>query len=345
VFADAAAKAAAVEGFVWVHDYHLHLVPMMLREQRPDLRIGFFLHIPFPGRGLFAQLPWRTQIIQGTLGADVVGLQTRFGAKNFVELARRYADAVTIPHGVRLDDREIVIDAFPISIDAAKFEAVARTPEVIERAAEFRDRLDNRKVILGVDRMDYTKGIDIRLRAFQELLRHRNVGIDEVVFVQSAVPTRERVEDYAELRSVVEELVGQINGEFGEVGRVAVQYLHRNLPIEELVSMYLAADILVVTPLRDGMNLVAKEYVASRCDERGVLVLSEFTGAAHELKKALQINPHDLDGMVSTLDRAIHMEPKEMERRMRALRRTVFRHDVYAWAESFMNKLRYEQPV
>ena len=311
----------------------------MLREQRPDLRIGYFLHIPLPGRGLFAQLPWRTQIIKGTTGADVVGFQTKAAARNFIDLARWYADAEPEKGGVRLDGRHVEIDAFPISIDSKKIDEIARRPETMQRAKTFRDRVNERTIILGVDRMDYTKGIDIRLRAFQELLREKRADPAEVVLVQSAVPTREGVEDYADLRSTVEELVGQINGEFAEVGRVAVQYLRQNLPMEELVALYFAADILLVTPYRDGMNLIAKEYVAAHHDIRGRLVLSEFTGASYELSKALLVNPHDLDGLVNTMEQAITMPEQEAEKRMRSMRRTVFKRDVYAWADGFMQRL------
>ncbi|MEZ5989006.1 MAG: trehalose-6-phosphate synthase [Planctomycetota bacterium] len=338
-FAEIAAREAAEGAFVWIHDYHLHLVPGFLRQLRPDLRIGFFLHIPFPGRGLFAQLPWRTQILKGTLGADVVGFQTKAGARNFRDLARRFCGATLAPGGLELEGRRIQVDAFPISIDARRFDELARREETILRAEEFRRRLLGRKVMLGVDRLDYTKGIDIRLRAFHELLRSRLAGIDDVVFIQSVVASREQVEAYGELRSEVEELVGTINGEFGEVGKVAVQYLRQNLGPVELVAMYRAADVMVVTPYRDGMNLVAKEYVASHPEEDGVLVLSEFTGAATELEQALVVNPHDLEGLTASMARALRMEVPERKKRMRALRKTVFTHDVHAWAAGFMSRL------
>lgn len=339
-FAEAAAEQAADGAIVWVQDYHLHLVPGMLRELRPDLRIGFFLHIPFPGRGLFAQLPWRSEMLRGTLGADVVGFQTALGAGNFRDLAAWYADAEITETGVRIDGRDVIIDAFPISIDAKKFESIAKRPEVKSEALEIRRRLYGRTILLGVDRLDYTKGIDLRLRAFQDLLHSESVSPKEVVLIQSGVPTRERVEDYAGLRSNVEELVGQINGEFGEVGLVAVQYLRRNLPIEELVALYLAADVMLVTPFRDGMNLVAKEFVATHHDNRGSLVLSEFTGSAAELKEAVIVNPHDLDGMMQGMLDAIRMPPDEVTRRLNAMRQTVFDHDVYAWAGKFLERLR-----
>jgi len=338
-FTRAAAAVAAHTATVWVHDYHLHLVPGLLRELRPDLRIGFFLHIPFPGRGLFSQLPWRAQLLKGTLGADVVGFQTNPGAQNFTDLAEKYAGATKTETGVRFEHRDITVRAFPIAIDTKAYERIARDPVVVQQAQKFRQRLGNRKIILGVDRMDYTKGIDIRLRALQDLLTDGRLTIDQVVMLQSAVPTRERVTDYAELRSDVEQLVGHINGEFGAVGLVGVQYMSQNLDTKELVALYLAADVMLVTPFRDGMNLVAKEYVACRPNDTGVLVLSEFTGAATQLEGAVIVNPHDLDGLANAIDHAVHMPEHEMRERMAKLRAHVREHDVQRWARSFLAAL------
>lgn len=338
-FAEAAAAEASKGAIVWVHDYHLHLVPRLLRDMRPDLRIGFFLHIPFPGRGLFAQLPWRKQIIEGTLGADVIGFQTMYAARNFIDLATWYAGAKRVRRGVDCDGRHVLVDGFPISIDFRKFDEISQRPRVRELAAQYRQRLGDRHILLGVDRMDYTKGIDVRLQALHDLFKRGRLTIDDTVMIQSAVPTRERVADYAELRKRVEELVGQINGEFGKVGLVGVQYLRQNLDPEDLVALYVAADVLLVTPFRDGMNLVAKEFIASKSDGTGRLVLSEFTGAANELKQAILVNPHDMDALVSGIDEAVHMEEGEAKRRMRLMRSTVRKHDVYDWATSFLREL------
>jgi alpha,alpha-trehalose-phosphate synthase [UDP-forming] len=340
-FSRVAAAAAAHGATVWVHDYHLQLVPKMLRELRPDLRIGFFLHIPFPPTELFAQLPWRRQLLDGLMGADVVGFQTRFGARNFVALARRYADATFSGGRLVAGGHSTLARAFPVSIDVEHWETLARRPDLRERARRLREQLGSpNRLLLGVDRLDYTKGIDIRLRAFAELLARDHVRVRGCTLVQLAVPSREDVAEYAELRTTVEQLVGRINGEFEVLGSPPVHYLHRSLPVEELVAGYLAADVLVVTPLRDGMNLVAKEYVACRVDEDGVLVLSEFTGAAHELHAALQVNPHDIDGLVDALDRAIEMPPAEARRRMQALRRTLRARDVHRWGREFLEELR-----
>ncbi|HUP24451.1 MAG TPA: trehalose-6-phosphate synthase [Thermoanaerobaculia bacterium] len=340
-FAAAAAAHAKRGGTVWVHDYHLQLVPRMLRASRPDLRIGYFLHIPFPPAELFAQLPWRGPLLDGLLGADVVGFQTRGGARNFAALARRHAGASASGHRLlAADGHTTLVKAFPVSIDVDHWEALARRPDLQERARQLRERIGSpRRLLLGVDRLDYTKGIDIRLRAFGELLARDRGKHRDCKLVQLAVPSRERVEEYAELRTTVEQLVGRINGDFEELGSPPVHYLHRSLPAEELVAGYLAADVLVVTPLRDGMNLVAKEYVACRVDDDGVLVLSEFTGAAHQFNAALRVNPHDIDGLVEALDRALEMPLAEARRRMRKLRRTLRAHDVHRWGREFLEAL------
>jgi trehalose 6-phosphate synthase len=339
-FAEAAAGLVAESGTVWVHDYHLQLVPAMLRELRPDVRIGFFLHIPFPPQELFAQLPWRRVILEGLLGADVVGFQTAGGALNFARLARRYTTAQGKDRALDYDGRVVRPAAFPVSIDAARFEGLARSDLVRQRAEAFRRRLGpTRKVMLGVDRLDYTKGIDIRLDAYRELLSAQSAGLEDCVLVQVAVPSRERVTEYREMRASIERLVGEINGQFGELGRMPIHYLHRTLPLQELVALYRAADVMLVTPLRDGMNLVAKEYVVSRYDDTGALVLSEFTGAARELGSALLVNPHDIDDLTMALDIALHLPPAEQRERMQSLRRSVMRHDVFDWAKSFLEAL------
>ena len=339
-FAEATARAAARDGIVWVHDYHLQLVPAMLRKARPDLRIGFFLHIPFPPQELFSQLPWRTEIVEGLLGSDVIGFQTKIGAANFIQVAKRFTDAIESEGRLRVNERFVQVGAFPISIDYAHFERLASGEDVTARAAEFRHRLGGtRKIMLGLDRLDYTKGIDTRLQAYRELLRSRRVSPDECVLVQIAIPSREHVAEYKELRVNVERLVGEIEGEFGDIGRTPIHYLHRSVDELELVALYRAADVMLITPLRDGMNLVAKEYVASRIDDTGVLVLSEFTGAARELKSALLVNPHDIGGLVSRMERALHMPQREQEIRMKSLRRVVKQNDVYHWADSFFNTL------
>ncbi|MFC5380760.1 alpha,alpha-trehalose-phosphate synthase (UDP-forming) [Aquipuribacter nitratireducens] len=344
-FAEAAAAQAAEGATVWVQDYQLLLVPMMLREQRPDLRIGFFNHIPFPGYEIFSQLPWRKRVVEGVLGADLVGFQRRSDATNFLRACRRAAGATTrgshvhVGHG---EGRRTVHAApFPISIDARGFEALASDPAVIERAAQVRTELgDPDAILLGVDRLDYTKGIRHRLSTFKELLEDGALGDKRVVLVQVASPSRERVKAYADLRDEVELIVGRLNGDHGTVGWQPVHYLHQSFPRDEMAALYLAADAMLVTALRDGMNLVAKEYVAARHDDDGVLVLSEFAGAADELHQAVLVNPHDIDGTKGAIVEALGMPKAERRRRMRALRRRVREHDVERWARDFLGALQ-----
>jgi trehalose 6-phosphate synthase len=353
-FAEAASHAAAEGGTVWVQDYQLQLVPKMLRTLRPDLTIGFFLHIPFPPVELFMQLPWRTEIIEGLLGADLVGFQLAGGAQNFLFLSRRLVGANTSRGavGVRsrfgeveLASRAVRVGAFPISIDSGALDHAARDRNVRRRAREIRAELGNpRKVMLGVDRLDYTKGIDVRLKAFSELLAEGRAKRDDTVLVQLATPSRERVESYQILRNDIERQVGHINGEYAEVGHPVVHYLHRPVPREELVAFFVASDVMLVTPLRDGMNLVAKEYVACRSDLGGALVLSEFTGAAAELRQAYLVNPHDLEGVKDAIEAALNQPVEEGRRRMRALRRQVLAHDVDRWARSFLEALAEANP-
>jgi trehalose 6-phosphate synthase len=353
-FAAATSRAAARGATVWVQDYQLQLVPKMLREMRPDLTIGFFLHIPFPPVELFMQLPWRTEIIEGLLGADLVGFHLAGGAQNFLFLSRRLVGANTSRGavGVRsrfgeveLGSRTVRVGAFPISIDSNQLDQKARDRSVRRRAREIRAELGNpRKVLLGVDRLDYTKGIDVRLKAFNELLAEGRAKRDDTVLVQLATPSRERVESYQILRSDIERQVGHINGEYGEVGHPVVHYIHRPVPRDELVAFFVAADVMLVTPLRDGMNLVAKEYVACRSDLGGALVLSEFTGAAAELHQAYLVNPHDTERVKDAIEAALNQSPEEGRRRMRALRRQVLTHDVDRWARSFLDALAESHP-
>jgi trehalose 6-phosphate synthase len=353
-FAEASSRAAARGATVWVQDYQLQLVPKMLRELRPDLTIGFFLHIPFPPIELFMQLPWRTEIVDGLLGADLVGFHLAGGAQNFLILSRRLVGANTSRGlvGVRsrfgevdVGSRTVRVGAFPISIDSGDLDKKGRDRSIRRRAREIRAEIGNpRKILLGVDRLDYTKGIDVRLTAFAELLAEGRVKRNDTVLVQLATPSRERVESYQNLRNDIERQVGRINGEYGEVGHPVVDYLHRPVPRDELVAFFVACDVMVVTPLRDGMNLVAKEYVACRSDLGGALVLSEFTGAAAELRQAYLVNPHDLEGVKDAIEAALNQPTEQGRRRMRALRRQVLSHDLDRWARSFLDALAEARP-
>jgi trehalose 6-phosphate synthase len=314
----------------------------MLRAARPDVRIGFFLHIPFPPVELFAQLPWRRQVVEGLLGADLVGFQRPGGAANFARLARRLLSVPARSNRIELPDgRTVRTGAYPISIDTGSMSWLARSAATRRRAEEIRAELgDPRYVLFGVDRLDYTKGIRQRLRAFSELLRDGRLEPGEAVLVQVASPSRERVEDYRTLRDEIERLVGRINGTYGSIGYQPVHYFHTSYDREELAALFRAADLMVVTPLRDGMNLVAKEYVACRVDGGGALLLSEFAGAADELTSAWLVNPHDLDGLKLTMLAALRASPEEAKARMRTMRRQVARNDVQRWARHFLAELR-----
>jgi len=356
-FAESVAATVAAGGTVWVHDYHLQLVPEMVRELRPDVKIGFFLHIPFPPQELFMRLPWREEIIRGLLGADVVGFQRRVAAENFVALAHRLVGSgiVESDHsavGVQTDDGRLVhVGAFPISIDVDEIEEIARRPASVERVRQIRQQLgDPEAILLGVDRLDYTKGIDVRLAGFASLLESRRAGAETtgrdckppIVLVQIAVPGREGLDDYVEERRKIEQLVGAVNGDHAALGCPAVHYLRTSLSLEDLVPLYMAADVMLVTPLRDGMNLVAKEFVASRADKSGVLVLSEFAGASDELTDAILVNPHDPDAVVDAMRCALELSAEERRERMTLLRKAVAGSDVHDWAEAFLRSLAGE---
>ncbi|WP_233163402.1 alpha,alpha-trehalose-phosphate synthase (UDP-forming) [Glycomyces salinus] len=339
-FAEVCAAEAAPGAVVWVQDYQLQLVPAMLRERRPDLRIGFFLHIPFPPVELFMQLPHRMEILKGLLGADLVGFQRPLAAQNFLSLTRHLLGYRPRGHYVTVDDRLVRADAFPISIDTAYNEQIAASDRVRQRAKEIRAELgDPETIMLGVDRLDYTKGIEQRLKAFRELLEDGRFEVPRNVMVQVATPSRERVEQYRVLRDKVEREVGRINGEFGQVGLPAVHYLHQSFDRYELAALYQAADVMAVTPLRDGMNLVAKEFVASQVDNHGALVLSEFAGAAGDLRQAYLVNPHDLTGLKDGFVTATESSAEDKMKRMRAMRRYLRKHDVTRWARSFLTAL------
>ena len=340
-YATAAAEAVAPNGTVWIHDYQLQLVPNMLRELRPDVQIGFFLHIPFPPSELFMQLPWRREIISGLLGSDLIGFQVPHVASNFSRIARRLLGATGTDSILHYDGRIIRVGAFPITVDTAQIISMASDPKIRLRAREIRRDLGNPEVmLLGVDRLDYTKGIQQRLKAVTELYADGSLSGDKHVMVQVAVPSRESDAHYDLERHSLEQVVSEMNGDHSLVGSPVLHYLHQNLPFDELQALYLAADIMLVTPFRDGMNLVAKEYVTCRTDQTGKLVLSEFAGAAAELRGAFMVNPHDLEGIKEAIRLAMKAGPKEAKARMSRMRRKTLRRNVYDWAQSFLAALQ-----
>jgi alpha,alpha-trehalose-phosphate synthase [UDP-forming] len=344
-FADRAIDSVEEGGTLWIHDYHLQLMPQMVRAARPDLKIGFFLHTPFPPGELFHRLPWREHISRGLLGADTIGFQTPDDARHFLNVCRRVLDmpAVLIDTPsvtIAWQGRTVTIGSYPISVDVDAIEHTAQRPDIVAAATKLRQQVGNpAKLLLGVDRLDYTKGIDVRLRALQELLQEGKVKAGDVAFIQVATPSRDDVRGYADTRERIERLVSEINGDFATMGTPVVHYLHQSFGFDDLVSMYLAADVMLVTPYRDGMNLVAKEFVATKLDDNGSLILSEFAGTAQEFTQARLCNPFDLDGMKAVLLAALKSSPDEQRRRMSAMRATLKASTVHDWAGGFLNAL------
>jgi trehalose 6-phosphate synthase/phosphatase len=337
-YADAVAAHYRPGDVVWVHDYHLLRVPALVRERVPEARIGFFLHIPFPNPEIFFTLPTRRWLVEGMLGADLIGFHTRRYHGHFRAVLRRLFSIESDARGVvRWRDRDVRLGVFPMGIDAADFARRAAASDVIERAAEYRKPRE--RLLVGIDRLDYTKGIPRRLLALERLLTVHPEWRERVRLIQVAVPSRDGVGAYRRFRREVESAVGRINGEFATPNWTPIQYIHRSVSSTTLLALFRAADVMLVTPVRDGMNLVAKEFPAARVDEDGVLVLSEFAGAADELRDALIVNPYDIEETAEAIHRALTMSAGERARRMRALRATVLEHDVHRWASAFLDSV------
>jgi trehalose 6-phosphate synthase/phosphatase len=337
-FADVVVAQYRPGDMIWVHDYQLLLLPGMLRERLPAARIGFFLHIPFPSEELFRTLPSRDRLLQGVLGADLVGFHTPAYLRHFAtSLIDILGHSVEIDR-VQLPGREVRLGVFPMGVDAQAFADLAADPAVEGEAQTIRGD-GSVRILVGVDRLDYTKGIPRRLLAYERMLHTHPELREKVRLVQVAVPSRTNVGAYQDFRALVDGLVGRINGAFGTSRWVPVHYIFRGLSEPDLVALYRAADVMLVTPLRDGMNLVAKEFVASRIDGDGVLVLSEFAGAAWELPEALQVNPYDVDGAAEVYYRALTMPRAERRARLTPLRTRVQTFDVHRWVASFLEQL------
>ena len=343
-YRDVNERFAAVEtggdGLRWVHDYHLMLVPSLLRRARVREPIAFFLHVPFPPPEIFARLPWREQVLDGLLGADVVSFHTERYRNNFVRSCSRLRGDVDVVRvegrTIALPRRRVLTVAHPISIDAGTLAEDARTSATERSLHGLRAQFGDRRILLGVDRLDYTKGIIERLRAVELLLEGRPELRGRLAFIQIAVPSRGEIREYRELRRNVEELVGRINGRFTDPGGdVPVHYLYRGVPRERLLAYYLLADVCLVTPLADGMNLVAKEFVTAQAagGGAGALVLSEFTGAAVELRDAQPCNPFDVAGLAAAIERALELDEGDRRRRIKRMGAAVARRDVYWWIE------------
>ena len=341
-FARAIARNAGANDYIWVQDYHLMLVAKELRGMGVERNVGFFLHIPFPPPDIFVKMPWRSQILEAMLQYDLLGFQTARDRNNFIYCvealtkgthydARRQVSTIATP------TRETRVGSFPISIDFNEFAQHAADRTVAERARQLREAIPNRQIILGVDRLDYSKGIPQKLRAFRNALERFGDLRGKVTLVQIVVPSREDITEYQELKSEIEGLVSEVNGKFTQSGWVPIHYMFRSLDRSELLAYYRAAEVALVTPLKDGMNLVAKEYCAASTDNSGVLILSEFAGAATQLRRnSLLVNPYDIEGVANAIHRAYNMSANERRLRMRRLRKSIRKRDIFWWVDSFI---------
>jgi trehalose 6-phosphate synthase/phosphatase len=341
VFLDAVLAHTSDDDLIWIHDYHLMLLPQLLREARPTARIGCFLHIPFPASEVFRVLPRRDEILRGLLGADLLAFHTHSHLQHFRASLLRVLGMDSRMDRVEVGARPVQLEALPIGIAPEDFTGpLHEDKRVAGRLAELRRRFEGRRLLLAVDRLDYTKGIPERLRTYRRLLDRAPDLRGRIVLVQVAVPTRQAISTYEELRHEVNELVGSINGDFGTPDWTPVVYIRRAISRAELVALYAASDLGWVTPLRDGMNLVAKEYVACQTDGDAVLVLSEFAGAAAEMGEAFIVNPYDEDRTAAVIERVLSLAPDERRERMSALRRRVLRNNAFAWSQRFLAALR-----
>ncbi len=351
-FARAALEFSRAQDLIWVHDYHFALLPSVIREARPQGRIALFWHIPFPPYDIFSLNPWYKEIIAGMLGANIVAFHTRSYAENFIDCARRAlgAGASSEYSVIYWKGRTVSVRAVPVGIDWPAWQELAGSPQIRAKASSIRRALGAEFVLLGIDRLDYTKGVLERLQAFELFLKRHPQYRGRVTLVQVGVETRPDSPFYQKLKLRVEEAVGRINGGHDRIGfPVPVRYLRKSLSKEDVAALYLAADVLLVTPLRDGLNLVAKEYVASRQDNTGVLILSRFAGAAEELKKAIQINPYDVPALAEAIKKALEMPREEAVLRMSSLRRVVRQRDLRWWwhnalAHVFLPQVAEGQP-
>jgi trehalose 6-phosphate synthase/phosphatase len=343
-FANAVAHEYRPGDNIWVHDYHLMLLPALLRQRLPEARIGFFLHIPFPSSDVFRVLPRRWEILKGLLGADLIGFHTFGYMRHFMMSLLHVGGIEPDVDRVRVGEREVKVGVFPMGVDALSFATLAQDPGVRARVDAIRREAAGRRIVLGLDRLDYTKGIPRRLEAIAHVLDREPALRDRMRYIQIAVPSRGGVDSYQRFRRDVEETVGRLNGVYGTLQSLPIHYVHQTVSPQELVALYCAADVMLVTPLRDGMNLVAKEFAASRVDEDGVLVLSEFAGAATELQGAVTVNPYDVHALADSIQHGLSMPVEERRARMRALRRRVCEHDVFVWADRFVQQLDAVQP-
>jgi len=324
---------------IWVHDYQLLLLPCMIRKAQPHVTIGFFQHIPFPSYEIFRLIPWREELISGMFGADLLGFHTFDDVRHFLSAASRLSSAKISDNVITHKDRQIVVESFPMGIDAKKFEEMITDPVVEEYRESFKESTQDRKVVVTIDRLDYSKGILQRLQAYELLLQMHPEYVDRLSLYMIVVPSRDTVAQYKELRDQIDQLVGNINAKYRTLNWLPVHYFYRSFPIEFLSALYSSADICLVTPMRDGMNLVSKEYVASRTDDTGVLILSEMAGASKELNDAIIVNPNNIGDVMGAIVQAINMPIEEQKARMSVMRGIVKKFDIHLWVKNFMDKL------
>jgi trehalose 6-phosphate synthase/phosphatase len=338
-FLAAIMRSADPEATVWVQDYQLMLLPNLIRNALPNTRIGFFLHIPFPSYEIFRFLPERREIIEGLMGADLLGFHVYDYARHFISSCNHILGSTSDQDVIEYRGRRVKIDAFPIGIDYAKFREALSNPETKEEIAQLSERYRDQKVLLSVDRLDYSKGIMKRLEAYELFLREHPKYIKKIVMIVIAVPSRTEVDTYKQLRDDIEQTISRINGMFGTTDWAPISYQFQNLQFEHIVALYSKADVALVTPLRDGMNLVAKEYIASKRNQKGVLILSEMAGAADELSEALQVNPNDIPALAACIHTALTMPKNEQIRRLKAMQQRIGDYTVQKWGSDFIEQL------
>lgn len=326
---------------IWVHDYQLMLLPEMIREERPDISIGFFMHIPFPSYEIFRLMPreWKTTLLRGILGSDLVGFHTHDYAQHFLKSVKMILGIDSYFHSLQYQNRLVRADLFPISIDIKKFQQAAAEPETQVSYNDIKKNFENKKILFSVDRLDYSKGLMDRLLAFDYFLEQNPEWQDRLVYIMNVVPSRDEINAYSERKRQIEEKIGTINGKYSSISWQPIIYRYNHLPFIDLLALYQAADVALVTPLRDGMNLVAKEYVASCTDQQGVLILSELAGAASELNEALLVNPSDIIEVAYAIARALNMAPEEQRRRLQIMQQRIAEYDVIRWVSDFLDQL------
>jgi trehalose 6-phosphate synthase/phosphatase len=340
VFCEAVMQYAGKDDIIWIHDYQLLLLPSMIREKLPDASIGFFQHIPFPSYEIFRILPWREELLKGMIGADLLGFHTYDDVRHFLSALSRIMGIDNKMGELRVGDRICNVDSFPMGIDYRKFEKAASSAATLEEITKYSEDIGSQKLIISIDRLDYSKGIPERLKAFYEFLNRYSEYREKVSLIFVMVPSRDKVPLYKQLKMEIDELVGRINGKFGTMGWTPVYYFYRNFPFQSLSAFYTMADVALVTPLRDGMNLVCKEYIASKNDQSGVLILSEMAGAAKEMSEAIIVNPHDINEIAEALHQALTMPKEEQQRRNYELQNILQRYDIHHWVHVFMQELQ-----